>query len=100
MSRLMKEDLKAIPDEVRATRRDAERKLSETAEEHPVVREALNLRLLLIAAVVALVVALVLRIAGLGFALSLLVFLVLFGGGWLGLSRMAAPRKPTRDAGS
>ena len=96
----MKEDLKAIPDELRATHRDAERKLAETADEHPVVREALDLKLLLLAAVVALAVAFVLRLVGLAFTLSLLVFLVLFLGGWLGLSRLSAPRRQTEPSES
>jgi Flp pilus assembly protein TadB len=96
----MREDLKALPDELRATRREAEQKLQETAEEHPVVREALDLRILLAAALGALVIAFVLRLAGLGFAISLLVFLVLFVGGWLGISRAAAPRRSNRPARS
>jgi type VI protein secretion system component VasF len=90
----MKEDLKAVPDELRAMRDDAERQLSDTAEEHPAVRQALDLRLVLVAGAVALVVAFVVRLVGAGFVLSLLVFLVLFAGGWLGLSRAAAPRRP------
>jgi hypothetical protein len=90
----MREDLKAVPEELRATRDDVERKLSETAEEHPAVRKALDFRLLLAAAAVALIVAFVARLAGLGFVLSLLIFLVLFAGGWIGLSRAAAPRRP------
>jgi uncharacterized membrane protein len=90
----MREDLKAVPDEMRATRDDMERRLSETAEEHPAVAQALDLRLVLIAAAVALVVAFIVRVAGLGFVPSLLVFLALFAGGWLGLSRAAAPRRP------
>ena len=90
----MREELKGVPDEVRATRDDVERKLSETVEEHPTVRQALDFKLLLVAAAVALVVAFVARLAGLGFILSLLIFLVLFGGAWLGLARAAAPRRP------
>ncbi|HVE67376.1 MAG TPA: hypothetical protein VNB64_02220 [Solirubrobacteraceae bacterium] len=90
----MREDLKGVPDEVRATRDDVERKLSDTVEEHPTVRQALDFRLLLVAAAVALVVAFVARLAGLGFVLSLLIFLVLFGGAWIGLARAAAPRRP------
>jgi Flp pilus assembly protein TadB len=89
----MREDLKAVPDELRATRDDMERKLSEAAEEHPAVGKALDLRLLLLAAAVALVVAFVARIVGLPFILSLLLFLAVFIGGWLGLSRAAAPRR-------
>ena len=90
----MREDLKGVPDELRATRDDVERKLGEAAEEHPTVRQALDFRLLLLAAAVALVIAFVARIAGLGFLLSLLIFLVVFFGGWVGLARAAAPRRP------
>ncbi|MDX6697929.1 MAG: hypothetical protein QOE65_1326 [Solirubrobacteraceae bacterium] len=90
----MREDLKAVPDELRATRDDVERRLSDTAEEHPAVAQALDLRFVLAAGAVALVVAFVARIAGLGFLPSLLLFLVLFGAGWLGLARAAAPRRP------
>ena len=100
MSRPMREDLKAIPDEVRATRREAERKLADTAEEHPAVRQALDLRLLVVNATIALVLALALRLAGLGFAISLLVFLVLFLGGWVVLARASAPRQPNRPVRS
>ena len=89
----MREDLKGVPDELRATRDDVERKLGAAAEEHPAVRQALDFRLLLLAAAVALVIAFVARIAGLGFLLSLLIFLVVFLGGWLGLARAAAPRR-------
>ena len=92
-----REDLKAVPGELRATRDDVERKLTEATEERPVVRKALDLRLLLLAAVVALVIAFVAQLAGLGFILSLLLFLVLFIGGWLGLSRAAAPRPPAES---
>lgn len=90
----MREDLKGVPDELRATRDDVERKLSEAADEHPAVRAALDFRLLLAAAALALVVALAARVAGLGFAPSLLLFLVLFAGGWIAISRYAAPRRP------
>jgi Flp pilus assembly protein TadB len=96
----MKEDLKAVPDELRATRDDVERKLAETAEEHPAVREALDFRLLLLAAAVALVVAFVARLAGLSFIFSLLLFLAVFFGGWLGLARASAPRRPVDPARS
>ena len=96
----MREDLKAIPDEVRATRQEAERKLADTAEEHPAVRQALDLRLLVVNAAIALVLALALRLAGLGFAISLLVFLVLFLGGWIVLVRVSAPRPPNRPVRS
>lgn len=91
----MREDLKGVPDEVRKTRDDVDRKLTETVDEHPVVGKALDFRLLLIAAAVALVVAFVARIAGLGFVMSLLVFVLVFAGGWLGLARAATPRPPT-----
>jgi len=90
----MREDLKGVPDELRATRDDVERKLSDATENRPAVEKALDLKLVLIAAVVALVVAFVLRLVGLGMIPSLLVFLVLFGGLWVGLSRAAAPRPP------
>ncbi len=96
----MKEELKAVPDEVRATRRDVERKLRETEDEHPVVREAMDLRLLVVAAGIAIVLAFALRLAGLGFALSLVAFVVLLAGIWLGLARLAAPRRPTRPVRS
>ena len=89
-----REDLKAVPGELRATRDDVEGKLSQAAEDRPVVRQALDLRWLVLAAVVALVIAFVARLAGLGFIVSLVLFLVLFIGGWLALSRAAAPRPP------
>lgn len=94
----MKEDLKAVPDEMRAARRDTDRRLADIEEEHPIVREALDWRLVLAAAAIALVVAFVARLVGLGFALSLGLFVVLFAGGWFVLSRRAAPRRRTDAA--
>ena len=100
MPRPMREDLKAVPEDVRAAGREAEHKLEATADEHPIVREALDLRLLLVAAAVALLVAFGVRVAGAGFLISLVLFVVLFVGGWLLAARAAAPRRPTRPAGS
>jgi hypothetical protein len=42
------------------------------------------------------VVAFVARLIGLGFPLALLLFFLLFGGLWAGITRAAAPRPPTR----
>jgi hypothetical protein len=90
------EDLRGVPDDVRESTREADRKLGEMAAEKPMFAKALDLRLLVIVAVVALVVAFLARLAGLGFVLSLLFFLVLFLGGWLVLVRTAAPRRANR----
>jgi hypothetical protein len=90
------EDLGALPDDVRHTAREGDRKLEEMAAEKPMFAKALDLRLLAIVAVVALVVAFLARLAGLGFLLSLLLFLALFLGGWLALVRAAAPRRVNR----
>jgi hypothetical protein len=40
----------------------------------------------------------VVHLIGLGFLLSFLLFLVLFGGLWAGISSAAAPRRPNRTA--
>jgi hypothetical protein len=90
------EDLRAVPEDVRQSAREADQKLQEMAAERPAFAKALDLRLLAAAAVAALVVAFLARLAGVGFVLSLVLFLVLFLGGWLGLASAAAPRRANR----
>ena len=90
------EDLKAIPDDLRAASRDADHKLRRAEAEHPQLTWALDLRVVLTSAALALAISLVARWAGLAFPLALLVFLVLFGGVWAGITRLASPRRPTR----
>src|SRR5215207_3267685 len=91
-----KEDLKAVPQDVRQSAREADQKLEEVAGEKPAFGQALDLRLVAVAAAVALVVAFLLRLAGLGFVPSLGLFLILFLGGWFVAVRAAAPRPPNR----
>jgi hypothetical protein len=91
------EDLKGLPDDLREVRRDADRALQRAAEERPALTWALDVRVVLTAGTIALVTALVARLAGLGFPPALLLFLVLFGGLWAGITRAASPRRPTKS---
>jgi Flp pilus assembly protein TadB len=90
------EDLRAIPEDLRSAARHADREIKQAAAERPALAQALDPRLVIVIAALALLAAVVLRAAGLGFLPSLLVFLVLFAGGWLGVSRAAAARRPSR----
>jgi hypothetical protein len=82
-------DLRALPDDVRSAMREAEGSLDETAERRPILRYLLDLRIVLVAAVAAFVIALVLR---------MIVFLLLLVGLWLVIAGAAAPRRPTTRA--
>jgi Flp pilus assembly protein TadB len=89
------DDLRAVPDDVRNAMRETEGKLERTAEERPVMAYALDLRIVLVSVLGAFVVALILRLLGLPFMLSFLVFLLVLGGLWMVLANAAAPRRPT-----
>jgi hypothetical protein len=91
-------DLRALPDDVRSAVREAEGSLDETAERRPILRYLLDLRIVLVAAVAAFVIALILRLIGLGFLFSMIVFLLLLVGLWLVIAGAAAPRRPTTRA--
>ena len=90
-----REDIKAVPDDMRNVRREVEGSLEEKADERPIVRYVLDLRIVLVAVVVAFLIALILRLIGLGYIFSLIVFLLLLGGLWLVIAGAAAPRRPT-----
>jgi hypothetical protein len=90
------DDLKAIPEDLREVAHETERKLQQAVEEHPALTWALDLRVVLTAAIIALATSFVARLAGLGFLLALLLFVALFAGVWAGITRMAAPRRPTQ----
>jgi hypothetical protein len=90
-----RDDIRAVPDDMRTVARDVEGSLEEKAEERPIVRYVLDLRIVLVAVVSAFVIALILRLIGLGFLPSLLVFLLLMVGLWLLIAGAAAPRRPT-----
>ena len=45
----MREDLKALPDDLRASRRKADRKLDEAVKERPALGKALDIRVPLVA---------------------------------------------------
>ena len=90
------QDLKALPDDLRTITDDADRALEHAGEERPALKWALDLRVVLTSAAIALVVALVARLIGLGSPLALLLFFVLFAGLWAGITHAAAPRRPTR----
>ena len=89
-------DLKALPDDVRDVTRNADEKLREATRDRPAFMWATDIRVVLTAAALAVLLALVFRWAGLGFVPTLLLFALLFGGVWAGITRLAAPRKPTR----
>jgi uncharacterized protein YacL len=93
-----RDDIRAVPDDVRNAMRETEGSLEETAERRPIVRYVLDLRIVLVAVVVAFVIALILRLIGLGFIFSLIVFLLLLVGLWLVIAGAAAPRRPTSRA--
>jgi hypothetical protein len=90
------QDLKALPDDLRNVTDNADRALEHAEAERPALRWALDIRVVLTSAAIALVVALVLHLIGLGSPLALLLFFVLFAGLWAGITRAAAPRPPTR----
>jgi hypothetical protein len=94
----LKQDLQGVPDDVRAAARDFEGSLQETAERRPLIGYLLDVRIVLVAAVGAFLIALILRLIGLSFLLSFLVFLLLLGGLWLVIAGAAAPRPPTSRA--
>lgn len=93
-----RDDIRAVPDDVRNASREVEGSLEETAERRPIVRYLLDLRIVLVAIVGAFVIALVLRLIGLGFVFSMIVFLLLLVGLWLVIAGAAAPRRPTSRA--
>ena len=90
------QDLKALPDDLRTVTDKADRALEHAEAERPALRWALDIRVVLTSAAIALVVALVARLIGLGSPLALLLFGALFAGLWAGITRAAAPRPPTR----
>jgi hypothetical protein len=90
------QDLKALPDDLRAVADNADRRLEHAEAERPALRWALDIRVVLTSAAIALVVALVARLIGLGSPLALLLFFLLFAGLWAGITRAAAPRRPTQ----
>ena len=90
------QDLKALPDDMRTVADNADRALEHAEAERPALKWALDIRVVLTSAAIALVVAFVARLAGLGFLLALFVFFALFAGLWAGITRAAAPRPPTR----
>jgi hypothetical protein len=90
------QDLKALPDDLRTVADDADRALEHAEAERPALKWALDIRVVLTSAAIALVVAVVARLVGLGFPLSLLLFFMLFAGLWAGITHAAAPRRPTR----
>jgi hypothetical protein len=92
------QDLKAVPEDLRTVVDDADRALERVEAERPALKWALDIRVVLASAAIALVVTLVARFAGLGFLLSLFLFFALFAGLWAGITRAAAPRQPTRPA--
>jgi hypothetical protein len=92
------QDLKGVPDDLRTVSDDADRALEHAESEHPALKWALDIRVVLASAAIALVVAFVARLVGLGFLLALLLFFALFAGLWAGITHAAAPRRPTDPA--
>jgi hypothetical protein len=93
------EDLKAVPKDVRDARHEVERKLDKAVEEKPAVARALDLKIVLLAAAGAFLLALLARLVGLGFMPSFILFLVVFAGAWFVLAKASAARRPTRPTG-
>ncbi|MDQ6916110.1 MAG: hypothetical protein M3155_09925 [Actinomycetota bacterium] len=93
-----RDDIKGVPDDVRTALREADESLEEAAKEKPIVSYVLDVRIVLVSLLGAFVVALVLRLLGLSFIISLVVFLLLLAGLWMVLAGAAAPRKPTGRA--
>jgi Flp pilus assembly protein TadB len=93
-----REDIKGVPDDVRTAVRDADESLERVAKERPVVSYALDLRIVLASVAGAFVIALILRLLGLSYLISLIVFLLLLVGLWMVLAGAAAPRRPTARA--
>ena len=75
---------------------NADRALEHAEAERPALKWALDIRVVLTSAAIALVVAFVAHLAGLGSPLALLLFFALFAGLWAGITHAAAPRRPTR----
>jgi Flp pilus assembly protein TadB len=94
----LREDLKGVPDDVRTAVRDADESLEHATKERPVVSYALDVRIVLVSVAGAFVVALILRLLGLSYVISLIVFLLLLVGLWMVLAGAAAPRRPTARA--
>jgi Flp pilus assembly protein TadB len=90
-----RDDIRGVPNDVHAAARDFEGSLQETAERRPLIGYLLDVRIVLVAAVAAFLIALILRLLGLSFLLSILVFLLLLVGLWLVIAGAAAPRPPT-----
>jgi hypothetical protein len=91
-------DLKAVPDDLRTVNDNADRALQNAEAERPALRWALDVRVVLTSAALALLIALVAHLVGLGSTLSLLLFFALFAGLWAGITHRAAPRRPTNPA--
>jgi hypothetical protein len=94
----LQDDIKHVPDEVRTAARDAGESLERASQERPMVSYALDVRIVLVSVVVAFVVALILRLVGLSFVISLILFFLLLAGIWMVLAGAAAPRPPTARA--
>ncbi len=91
------EHVEALREDLGGIRDRTDEKLEAAVEERPSLRLALDFRVVLTAAAVALGLAVLARLLGLGYVLSLLVFAALFAGLWAGIPRVAAPRRPNQS---
>ncbi len=84
----MRDNFRAIKDEMAGAPQALDERAQEAVNEHPMLGEMLDFRLLGIAAVVALLVGLLFSL--LSHVLGLLLFFVLFFGLWLGVAARRA----------
>lgn len=94
----LREGLRATPDMVRDSVRDADERLGERVEERPALGHALDWRVAAGAFLIALVVAFVLRLLGMGLMVSFILFVALFVGLWGLGARVFAPARRGRPA--
>lgn len=94
----LNEHMEALREDLGGLKGRTDGKLEEAVADRPALRLMLDFRVVLTAAAVSLAIAVVARMIGLGYLLSLLLFAGLFAGLWFGIPRAAAARRPNEPA--
>jgi hypothetical protein len=91
------EDLGALREDLGQVKEKADEKLAQAEADRPELAWLLDVRVVLASAAISLLIAFVARLAGLPFLLALLLFLILFGALWTGISRAGTPRRSAQS---
>lgn len=101
--RRFRDDLKAFPGEIRKearrVHREADEALSARMDREPAFERALDLRIALTSVVIALVLAVVLRVLGVSPLFGMIICLIVLAGVWIGLAKFYSARRPPSDPG-